>query len=200
VNPSVSFSPKAPTVGCVLRVSVVKIRFPPNRESHTMSGTVRIHAGNCAEPHRLLPGCAPTLVHMWGSCGAICRSFRIPHSALRISQMWGNVGVHAVMPLAVPGHSPLNHKKYVFNVIKCNHFSAQQPHFTLNAPRRSPLHPAHSSANVSQIRPQNPPPASKTHHHSTHVIIFTCRWRSSVVSRRSSTHGTLIAIPSFAYN
>jgi len=48
-------------------------------------------------------------------------------------------------------------KKNNHNVIKCNHFLAQRPTFTLNTARRSLLRPAPQRTNVIQIQPKNPP-------------------------------------------
>jgi hypothetical protein len=59
----------------------------------------------------------------------------------------------------------LNH-----NVIKCNHFLAQLPGFTLNIARRRLLCPARKRINVIQFQPQTPPSTPEQGRQRAHVI------------------------------
>ncbi len=58
------------------------------------------------------------------------------------------------------------------NVIKCNHFRARRPSFTLNSARHSPLFPARRSTNAPHKWLQNAPLVSKKHHPRSHVTIL----------------------------
>ena len=89
-------------------------------------------------------------------------------------QMWGNVGVRrslsSLPAFTIPlfGHQKENRR----HVIKCNHFRARWPGFTLNIARHSPLFPAQRSTNVIQNWLRNAPLASKKHHPRSHVTIL----------------------------
>jgi hypothetical protein len=145
--------------------------------SDAMSGSAWIRAGSCWEPLQPLPRYTPKLVHMWGC------SFRTPHSAFPTFGKWGNVGGRATTPVPLPVihnsfYGPEVKKQH--DVIKCNHFPAQPPTFTLNTARLTPPHPALPRTHVIKKGSKTHHLPAKLLHQSTRVIILHAPLPSTV--------------------
>jgi hypothetical protein len=132
----VAFSPEVPTVGCVLCASVVKLFPVIFAVPRKITCDVRKGRDASWKPRGTAP--APALSNPQND-----------------SHMRKCGGVRHLLPsLSFVAYFLLCLNNWR-NVIKCNHFLAHWPLFTLNKAWRSPLPPAHQHTNVTRKQREN---------------------------------------------